>query len=121
MPGKVKGAPAKAKGPSAKADDDQPLYMRLGEVEEDITDNDEGSGSEDMDEDADDGEDVQAGEARREAKAGPKQWSHESKQSLYRLPTGDEMRQLKETEQLFKSNLFRLQVCAVWGLTNLRC
>lgn len=113
MPGKVKSAPAKAKGPSAKAADDQPLYMQLGDVEEDITDNDEGSDSDDMDEDVNDGEDVQAGKAQADAKAGPKQWSHESKQSLYRLPTGDEMRQLKETEQLFKSNLFRLQVCAV--------
>eukprot|EP00122_Pirum_gemmata_P003115 Pgem_evm1s2817 len=31
------------------------------------------------------------------------------KDKLYALPTGDELRQLEETQNLYKSNLFRMQ------------
>lgn len=34
------------------------------------------------------------------------------KESLYRPPTSEEINALKETENLFKSSLFRMQVCS---------
>ena len=34
------------------------------------------------------------------------------KGSLYRPPTSEEINALKETENLFKSSLFRMQVCS---------
>ena len=33
--------------------------------------------------------------------------------SLYRPPTSEEINSLKETENLFKSSLFRMQVCVL--------
>ena len=58
-----------------------------------------------MDEDAD------------EAGPPPAKQARLSKGELYKPPTNEELHQLKETENLYQSSLFRLQVCAqtmVW-------
>ena len=36
-----------------------------------------------------------------------------SKSSLYKPPTNEELQELKETETLFQSSLFRMQVCVL--------
>lgn len=92
-------------------DDDRPLFMKMADEDVDAL-----SGSDDLEESSEHGsedDEQNEGEEEREEEEGPVRY-HENKQSLYRLPTGDEMRQLKETEQLFKSNLFRLQVL-IWS------
>ncbi len=43
-------------------------------------------------------------------KVRPKEERERFKHSLYRPPTSEELNELKETENLYKSNLFRLQV-----------
>ena len=121
MPGKIRKRPA----PDAQDDNDmmeakkgmkaQPLYMRMAEDDFDGDDGEGDSGSEG--EGSEDGSDAEQGSASGDeedgehAGGGPSHaYNRQHKESLYRLPTSDEMRQLKETEQLFKSNLFRMQV-----------
>jgi hypothetical protein len=38
---------------------------------------------------------------------------NKAKTDLYRPPTNEELQQLRETEYLFHSSLFRLQVCSL--------
>lgn len=47
----------------------------------------------------------------RNSKTPPEKKAKISKKELYRPPTNEELNQLKETENLFHSSLFRLQVC----------
>lgn len=107
MPGKASRKGARPQDEGTK--EEVPLYMKMAEDEDLEGENSQKDSDGPSDEgDDDDGDEADEGDQETEAADA----AHQSRgpNSLYRLPTGDEMRQLKETEQLFKSNLFRLQV-----------
>jgi hypothetical protein len=103
MPGKASNKGARR--PAQEQADDVPLYMQMAADDEEF--GEEGSENEGSNASSDDDEhNSEVDDGADDEDPQPPQRGN----SLYRLPTGDEMRQLKETEQLFKSNLFRLQV-----------
>eukprot|EP00121_Abeoforma_whisleri_P014358 Awhi_evm1s13243 len=76
-------------------------------------DNDDDNSDDSDDDSEDDDEEVDGDENNVEESSGKSDQKQKSKgapkDKLYTLPTGEELRQLEETQNLYKSNLFRMQ------------
>ncbi len=78
---------------------------------EETVDSGVSSEGDDVDTEDDDVEDEELSDAGNDVTEPPKKRARLAARELYKAPTSDEINRLKETENLFHSSLFRMQVC----------